>query len=112
MGDFSNANIPSFNKNFGRFGFCPEFSIISLGPKAMMVKCKRTGERPPMPEINLKTKLNTSEVEKVEPEEELITRLVADGVKGIMDEINALDNRVLRGKIKASVVREKRKGNG
>ena len=65
-----------------------------------------------MPEINLKTKLNTSEVEKVEPEEELITRLVADGVKGIMDEINALDNRVLRGKIKASIVREKRKGNG
>jgi len=80
--------------------------------KAMMVKCKRTGERPPMPKINLKTKLNTSEVEKVEPEEELITRLVADGVKGIMDEINALDNRVLRGKIKASIVREKRKGNG
>ena len=41
-------------------------------------------------------------------ESELIERLVAAGVKGNMDEINALDNRVLRGKIKAAVVKAKR----
>ena len=41
-------------------------------------------------------------------ESELIERLVAAGVEGNMDEINALDNRVLRGKIKAAVVKAKR----
>ena len=41
-------------------------------------------------------------------ESELIERLVAAGVEGNMDEINALDNRVLRGKIKAAIVKVKR----
>jgi hypothetical protein len=43
-----------------------------------------------------------------ESEEELITRLVDVGAQGNMDEINALDNKVLRGKIKAAVFRAKR----
>jgi hypothetical protein len=43
-----------------------------------------------------------------EPEEALITRLVEAGVGGNMDEINALDSRVLRGKIKAAIIKAKR----
>jgi ABC-type transporter lipoprotein component MlaA len=35
-------------------------------------------------------------------------RLVKAGVKGNMDEINTLDNKVLRGKIKSAIVKEKR----
>jgi ABC-type transporter lipoprotein component MlaA len=34
--------------------------------------------------------------------------MVTEGVNGNMDEINALDNRVLRGKIKAAIVKAKR----
>lgn len=37
-----------------------------------------------------------------------MARLVEAGIKGNMDEINALENRVLRGKIKAAIVRAKR----
>ena len=43
-----------------------------------------------------------------ESEEEMIARLVDSGLSGNMDEINALDNKVLRGKIKAAIVRAKR----
>ena len=43
-----------------------------------------------------------------EDEQGLIGRLVKDGLAGNMDEINALDNKVLRGKIKAAIVKQKR----
>ena len=38
----------------------------------------------------------------------MIERLGAAGVGGDMEEINALDNKVLRGKIKAAIVKAKR----
>ena len=47
-------------------------------------------------------------VSKDEDEQGLIDRLVEAGVGGNMDEINALENRVLRGKIKAAIVKKKR----
>jgi hypothetical protein len=50
-------------------------------------------------------------VDKSETEEAMMKRLIADGISGNMDEVNALDNRVLRGKIKSAIVREKRKRN-
>tara|TARA_B100000029_G_scaffold406424_1_gene407047 strand:- start:1885 stop:3429 length:1545 start_codon:yes stop_codon:yes gene_type:complete len=79
--------------------------------KALLVKSKRTGQRPSMPVIPMQSPVATvGSAEKVESEEELINRLVTEGVKGNMENINALDNKVLRGKIKAAVVREKRKG--
>ena len=43
-----------------------------------------------------------------ESEDSLIERLIADGLKGNMEEINALENKVLRGKIKAAIVKAKR----
>ena len=77
--------------------------------KAAMIKAKRTGERPVMPDVPdafVPTPL-TAPTED-ESEEELITRLVDAGAQGNMDEINALDNKVLRGKIKSAVFRAKR----
>jgi ABC-type transporter lipoprotein component MlaA len=43
-----------------------------------------------------------------ESDEGLISRLVEAGLSGNMDEINALASRVLRGKIKAAIVKAKR----
>ena len=80
--------------------------------KAMMVRSKRSGERPPMPELPVQSDSSKQEPEKAESEEELMERLIAEGVDGNMEGINALDNRVLRGKIKAAVIREKRKNIG
>jgi len=81
--------------------------------KAMLVKIKRGAvERPPMP-AKLSGTPTTSSAERSpvdtsEAEDDLIFRLVKAGVSGNMDEINALDNRVLRGKIKATIVKAKR----
>ena len=86
--------------------------------KALLVKIKRGAvERPDMPNIKDEktvvdnqddTANDNSNDSNANSESELIERLVAAGVKGNMDEINALDNRVLRGKIKAAVVKAKR----
>ena len=76
--------------------------------KALMGKIKRgAAERPPMPEIP-DTVSEQSENTAAESEEQLIERLVATGLTGEMEEVNALDNRVLRGKIKAAIVKAKR----
>ena len=76
--------------------------------KALMVKIKRgSAERPPMPETP-DTVSNQSENTAAESEEQLIERLIATGLTDDMEEINALDNRVLRGKIKAAIVKAKR----
>ena len=58
-----------------------------------------------MPEISAAA---TDSKPQEETEEQFIERLVQKGLDGDMDEINALDNRVLRGKIKAAVVKAKR----
>ncbi len=74
--------------------------------KAMIVKIKRGAvDRPPMPEI---PEAITGTEDAGETEEQMVERLVAKGLEGDMDEINALDNRVLRGKIKAAIVKAKR----
>ena len=86
--------------------------VIRAKAKAMIVKINRGSvERPPMPEI-----IDTQEQEelvtsKTETDEELISRLVAKGLEGDMEEINKLENKVIRGKIKATIVKEKRKAN-
>ncbi len=86
--------------------------------KAMMVKIKRGSlERPPMPKA-FNAPSNSIDTHQESPQEEstksketdevMFERLVKAGVAGNMDEINAIDNRVLRGKIKAAIVKEKR----
>jgi hypothetical protein len=82
--------------------------------KAMLVKIKRGSvERPAMPILSsAPTAPSASESAQPslggESDEDLISRLVKAGLGGNMDEINTLDSRVLRGKIKAAIVKAKR----
>lgn len=84
--------------------------VIRGKAKAMIVKIKRGSiDRPPVPVLSAQaTPLAVSTATNQEGEKELISRLVKDGVGGNMDEINSLDNRVLRGKIKSAIVKAKR----
>ena len=63
-----------------------------------------------MPELPIKVSGAVSAASE-ETEEKLMDRLVAKGLAGDMEEINALDNRVLRGKIKAAIIKAKRAKN-
>ena len=89
--------------------------------KALLIKInKGTAERPAMPDSSsssanngddsLETQLDnsTKEIINKESEGDLIERLVSEGIKGNMEEINSLENKVLRGKIKAAIVKAKR----
>ena len=87
--------------------------VVRGKAKAMVVKIKRGSlERPVMPSISgpLKPVVVSKEGESSdnENEQELIDRLVLAGADGSMDEINTLENKVLRGKIKAAIVKLKR----
>jgi len=85
--------------------------VVRGKTKAMMVKIKRGSvERPPMPEISVATTTTSTEnnSKTQNTDDEIFKDLVAKGIDGNMDEINALENRVLRGKIKAAIVKAKR----
>ena len=84
--------------------------VIRGKVKAMIVKINRGSiERPPMPEISdTTTSSENTSAGGAESDEELVGRLIAKGLQGDMEEINALDNKVLRGKIKAAIVKAKR----
>jgi len=76
--------------------------------KALLVKIKRgTAEAPPMPDLSVPNNEPVISVES-ETEEQLMERLIVEGLEGNMEEINSLDNKVLRGKIKAAIVKAKR----
>ena len=76
--------------------------------KALLVKIKRgTAEAPPMPDLS-ESNNDIETGNEPETEEQLMERLIAEGLKGNMEEINSLDNKVLRGKIKAAIVKAKR----
>ena len=86
--------------------------VIRAKAKAMIVKINRGSvERPPMPEITGTREQEKLVTSKAETDKELINRLVAKGLEGDMEEINKLENKVIRGKIKATIVKEKRKAN-
>ena len=81
--------------------------IIRGKAKAFIVKIKRGSlERPSMPEFPEASSTTSESIE--ERPEQLIERLITKGLDGDMDEINALDNRVLRGKIKSAIAKAKR----
>ena len=83
--------------------------VIRAKAKAMMVKIKRGSvERPAMPNIDATSNNNSQSNKKSESDEQKIKRLTAKGLEGDMDEINALDNKVVRGKIKAAIIKSKR----
>ena len=85
-----------------------ENRVLRGKAKAMIVKINRgTIERPPMPELS-SSNSEVTETVPSETEETMILRLVNSGIEGNMDEINKLDNRVMRGKIKAAIMKAKR----
>ena len=61
-----------------------------------------------MPEVSVAAPVERNASDS-ETDEQLIERLVAAGLDGDMEEINSLENKVLRGKIKAAIVKAKRK---
>ena len=83
--------------------------VTKAKAKALLMKInKGAAERPPIPN---KPSASSKEIPetKNKNDDELMERLIASGLKGDMEEINALDNKVLRGKIKAAIVKAKRK---
>ena len=94
--------------------------VLRAKSKSLIMKInKGTAERPAMPgsssssasnNDSVETQLNNSKKEIIneESEGELIERLVSEGIKGNVEEINSLENKVLRGKIKAAIAKAKR----
>ena len=83
--------------------------VTKAKAKALLMKINNgAAERPPIPN---KPPASSKEIPetKNKNDDELMERLIASGLKGDMEEINALDNKVLRGKIKAAIVKAKRK---
>ena len=85
--------------------------------KALLMKInKGIAERPAMPEageaIEQESSHSNEQIEKDDgsdnTQDDLFIKLVEEGVKGNMDEINGLEDKVLRGKIKAAIVKAKR----
>ena len=83
--------------------------IVRAKTKAMIMKVKKgTVERPAMPNIKSDSQENENNDTHEETNDQKIDRLIAKGVQGEMDEINALTDKVLRGKIKAGIIKAKR----
>jgi len=83
--------------------------VIRGKAKAMILKIERGAiDRPSIPAIPDPTSLLNDESET---EEQLMKRLISAGLEGNMDAINALENKVLRGKIKAAILKAKRAKN-
>ena len=91
--------------------------VLRAKSKSLIMKInKGTAERPAMPEAeaapSAPPSASTKEEQTKESEsinqDEIMKKLIADGIEGNMDEINALEDRVMRGKIKAAIVKAKR----
>ena len=94
-----------------------EDKVLRAKSKSLIMKInKGTAERPAMPEageaIEKESSHSYEQIEKDDgsdnTQDDLFIKLVEEGVKGNMDEINGLEDKVLRGKIKAAIVKAKR----
>ena len=94
-----------------------EDKVLRAKSKSLIMKInKGTAERPAMPEagdaIEQESSHSNEQIEKDDgsdnTQDDLFIKLVEEGVKGNMDEINGLEDKVLRGKIKAAIVKAKR----
>ena len=83
--------------------------VVKAKSKSMIMKInKGTAERPPMPAGGTAAAPAAAEP-AAENKEDLMSRLIKDGLEGKMDEINKLDDKVLRAKIKSGIMKAKRK---
>ena len=94
-----------------------EDKVLRAKSKSLIMKInKGIAERPAMPEagdaIEQESSHSNEQIEKDDgsdnTQDDLFIKLVEEGVKGNMDEINGLEDKVLRGKIKAAIVKAKR----
>ena len=84
--------------------------VIRGKVKAMIVKIKRGSvERPPMPEINNVSSAPSAAggIESLDNDQQ-VAYLVNKGLDGDMDSVNNFDNKVIRAKAKAMIVKIKR----
>jgi hypothetical protein len=87
--------------------------VLRAKSKSLIMKInKGTAERPAMPEAGESSETSTKDEQTKESasvnQENVMEKLIADGINGNMDEINALEDKVMRGKIKAAIVKAKR----
>ena len=83
--------------------------VVKAKSKSMIMKInKGTAERPPMPAGGTAAAPAAAEP-AAENKEDLMSRLIKDGLGGKMDEINKLDDKVLRAKVKSGIMKAKRK---
>ena len=84
--------------------------VISGKSKAYLIKInKGSMDRPAMPDAGSATAApGVAPASAKENDEDLMKRLVADGIAGKMDEINSLDNKILRAKIKSAIIKSKK----
>ena len=83
--------------------------IVKAKSKALLMKIQKgTAERPKVPSSEQPVDDSQIIQDEKETDAQLIERLTVEGLDGKMDEINNLDNKVLRGKIKAAIVKAKR----
>ena len=87
--------------------------VLRAKSKSLIMKInKGTAERPAVPEAGESSEPSTKDEQTKESasvnQENVMEKLIADGINGNMDEINALEDKVMRGKIKAAIVKAKR----
>ena len=84
--------------------------VVKAKSKSMIMKInKGTAERPPMPAGGTAAAPAAAAEPAAENKEDLMSRLIKDGLEGKMDEINKLDDKVLRAKVKSGIMKAKRK---
>ena len=84
--------------------------VVKAKSKSMIMKInKGTAERPPMPAGGTAAAPAAAAEPAAENKEDLMSRLIKDGLGGKMDEINKLDDKVLRAKVKSGIMKAKRK---
>tara|TARA_B100001250_G_scaffold379168_1_gene369602 strand:+ start:807 stop:1715 length:909 start_codon:yes stop_codon:yes gene_type:complete len=85
-----------------------EDKIIRGKAKAMIMKVKKgTAERPPKPEPAANEKIDIKSPESLS-KDEMISLLVNKGLDGDMDSVNACEDKIIRGKAKAMIMKVKK----
>ena len=91
-----------------------EDRILRAKVKSRLVKAKRSGGVPEVPESAPKAEPAVAELTEAPADdtpEVIIEEAVQAALKGNMDLINGIENRVLRGKAKSALVKAKRAQN-